>query len=179
MNLQSQSRRLCPPVSSFFQAALGPAPAPDPSFGRHILACPRCRAEWLEIAADLEAASEPARSAAFRLETSGGLLARGFPGRADVPLRDGSSAVVHSTLVPWGRDYMIVELLGVDSQRELRVEKGEKNTPPFRISLYKDDRVVERFHLKKKHSWRLGSFQPGRYRLRLEEREVLAFQIVP
>ncbi len=180
LNLQGQSRAVCPPPAAFFEAALSPANTRDAEFGRHILSCSRCRVEWLEIASDLEAASLPARSAAFRVGAAGGALsARGFSGRQERPLRDGSSAVVHSTLVPWGADYMIVEVLDVDSQTELRLEKGEKNTPPFRISLYKDDRVVERFHLKKKHSWCLGGFLPGRYRLRLEEQEVLAFQIVP
>ncbi len=160
--------------------------APDAELDRHVRDCDECLRELGEIQRDLLQAERVTAAApsvsnklpTFRMEK--GLLRSilGFAFQRPGPaFRSGGHSVIHSSIIPLTNDYVLLEVSGAESGMKLHLEKGAKNGDRIRISLYINDQLSDKRKLHESLSWDIQAFSPGRYRLQLEEKTVLTFDI--
>ena len=153
---------------------------------KHILNCEKCFLELSEIQRDLlvlyradqKKKHFPGAAPFFRIKEGIIRNSAGFPFfRAAPAFRSSAGAVIHSAVIPFPEDFVILELSAADSEMRLYLEKGGKNNRAFHISLYIDEHLSDKRTLSNRISWDLKTLVPGLYRLTLEGKEVLKFNI--
>ncbi len=92
------------------------------------------------------------------------------------PLESGK-LTIFSRMIPVENDFLLLEIFRLHDTISMKLEKGGKNPKEFRISLYTQNRPMERIHLQKSHCRELDSLPPGEYRLFLNNTMVFRFKI--
>lgn len=192
MNRSRRASGRCPDLPDLLaraaRKAAGGLPAMDESnwCDAHLLHCARCRREWNEILQDRRE-SERSNLAVFRskrrvpnFRMREGLLSalENFPFHTIGPVfRSRGGTVIHSSIVALDEDYVLLEVVGQPAGLRLNLEKGRKKGGEIRISLYTDRYLSDSILLRDRFSWDLNSFIPGDYRLKLDGKTVLKFNI--
>lgn len=148
---------------------------------KHLLHCEKCFHEFNEIQKDIIYISkETVGKKLPEFHVSNGLISNlknfsfCFPGPA---FRSNTRSIIHSAVIPLQQDYVIVELSSSETDMKLQIEKGVKNKNKIGISLYINERLSDKRYLHDRISWDIKSLVPGLYRLSLEEKTVLKFDV--